>query len=161
MASRKELIKILHVLRAKLRIGEDDYRAMLAAYKAQDTGLPAESSTELSDGNLRLLVDALTAEARSAGVWKKRKYRADTLAGRPCDYASPDQIAMLEAMWSDVSRLTTAADREQALDVFIHRRFHRGGVRMIERELVPKIAHALKQMKAQKLRKTRGEQLPC
>jgi hypothetical protein len=62
--------------------------------------------------------------------------------------ATPKQINMLDAMWRQVSRAKTDEERRIAFDRFIHRRFHRGGVMMIERELVPNVVTALKAMGA-------------
>jgi hypothetical protein len=144
----KDQIMLLHVLKTKLRMSEDEYRSALQAYGAY-------SSTELSEADATKLVRSFTDRAIAAGVWKKprKRSRREGLKdfGRPHPgelMATSKQINMLDAMWRQVSRAKTDEERRIAFDRFIHRRFHRGGVMMIERELVPNIVTALKAMGA-------------
>lgn len=142
-------VRQIHILKAKLGMDDDAYRALLAAHGVS-------SSKELSLRDAITLIDQLTARAVTAGVWVKPKSRSkrerigrDSARG-VSGMASRAQINMLEALWSQVSRMQDAASRRQAFDRFIHRRFHRGGLMMVEKELVEKIVRALEAMGAER-----------
>ena len=146
-------VRQIHILKAKLGMDDDTYRALLAAHGVS-------SSKELSLRDAITLIDQLTARAVTAGVWVKPKSRSERERIGPgsasacsraiSDMASRAQINMLEALWSQVSRMQDAASRRQAFDRFIHRRFHRGGLMMVEKGLVEKIVRALEAMGAER-----------
>ncbi len=151
----RDQIKMLHVLRAKLRMSEEDYRTTLQSYGVL-------SSTELSASQAVSLLTALETKAIALGVWKKyprdskRRGRSGQEGLRTGDgrvdleirMATPDQINMLDAMWKQVSRSKDDASRKRAFNLFIHRRFHRGSLLMVEESLVHKIVRALEAMGA-------------
>jgi hypothetical protein len=149
----KDQIMLLHVLKAKLSMSEDEYRAALQAYGAV-------SSTELSMTNAEQLIRAFTERAVAAGTWKRPRKRSrreglqDQRRSHPPQdtMATTAQINMLDGMWRQVSRATDDEMRRRAFDKFIHHRFHRGGLMMVERMLVPRIVRALEAM---------GAEVPC
>lgn len=149
----KDQIMLLHVLKAKLNMSEDEYRAALQAYSAV-------SSTELSFTNAEQLIRAFTERAVAAGTWKRPRKRSRREGLKDYHRPHPDaatmatthQINMLDAMWRQVSRAQSDDERRVAFDKFIHRRFGRGGLMMVERDLVPRIVRALEAM---------GAEAPC
>ncbi len=148
----RDQIMLLHVLKAKLRMTEDEYRASLQAYGAV-------TSTELSAADAAKLIRAFTDRALAAGVWQRPRKRSrqeglkDFGRSHPgAIMATSKQINMLDAMWRQVSRAKTDDERRRAFDKFIHHRFRRGGLMMVERELVPRIVNALEAM---------GAEAPC
>ena len=56
----------------------------------------------------------------------------------------------IEAMWKDVSYMTTDEDREAAFRKFIEKRFHVSDIRFITQEMVHKIIKTLQAMKSYK-----------
>jgi hypothetical protein len=153
MADRATNIKLVHILKAKLHMDDDAYRSLLTRYRVDGVAREAVSSTELCDADLQDLVDHLTRVAKRAGLWKTQRSRSRAeFGGKPRSrlMASDAQIDMLDAMWSQVTRTTEPVMRRKAFDRFIHNRFHRGGIRMVEAELVHKIVNALEAMGAER-----------
>lgn len=148
MPDEAKLIQLIHTLRSKLGLDDETYRAMLAGYMVAQTRRPAESSKNLSYRQLQDLCKTLTDRAVAAGIWTPWQARVDRdrLASRPTIFATDSQLAMLEGMWALVSRQPDQESRERAFDRFIHRRFHYGGLRMLPRHEVYKVAHALHAM---------------
>lgn len=145
----KQQIMLIHVLKAKLGLSDDEYRAALGGYGVT-------TSVDLSRVQAEELIRTLTDKAVAAGVWEyeRRRTKHERIKGYRVDstgeaMATPEQINMLDAMWSQVSREKRPAERRKKFDRFIHNRFHRGGVRMVEREMVHKIVRALVAMGAQ------------
>jgi hypothetical protein len=142
-------VRQIHVLTSKLRLDDDAYRALLAAHGVT-------SSKNLSKSEAIVLIDRLTTQAVDAGVWvrpvgrSKRERIGRGSARWQNEMATPAQVNMLEAMWSQVTRATTLESRRIAFDRFIHKRFHRGGLMMVEMVLVEKIVRALEAMGAEK-----------
>lgn len=143
MPTSKTLIMLIHTLKSKLGLSDDEYRAVLAGYGV-------ESSAEMDQSQKQDLVEALTRRAVKAGVWKDRRKRS-TREGvdghsRPGNMASPKQINYIEALWRAASRATDDETRRRALDSFIHHRFNRGGLLMVEKSLVKKVIKAIETM---------------
>lgn len=138
MATKQQIIQI-HTLRSKLALTEEEYRTMLASFGV-------ESSVDLDEAQARKLVDALNAHAPKWAPIAEREHVGKRLGMM----ATSDQVNMIEAMWHVTSRVKDPVERRKALDVFIHRRFHRGGLMMVERALVHKIVRALRAMQKQK-----------
>ncbi|MDT8324283.1 MAG: phage protein GemA/Gp16 family protein [Bacteroidota bacterium] len=144
----KKQIMLIHVLKSKLGLSDDEYRAALGAYRVV-------TSVDLSRAQAEQLIRTLTDKAVAAGVWQRPvprskrdslKYRVSS-DGTPM--ATPEQVNMLEAMWTQVSREKRPDARREKFDRFINNRFHRGGLLMVEREMVHKIVRALVAMGAQ------------
>lgn len=151
----REQIKTIHTLKGKLALSDEEYRAMLA-------GFDKASSKELSFNQARLLISQLADKAASIGQWKpsrkspsrtkKEKVsqrRRGSIGRAPIEMATPAQVNAIDAMWAEVSRIKDDPDaRRRALDLFIHRHFRRGGLMMIEAEMVPRVMHTLEKMGA-------------
>lgn len=135
MATKQQIIQI-HTLRSKLALTDEEYRSMLASYGV-------ESSVDLDEAHARSLVEALNTRVKKN--WAPRSER-EHVGKRPGVMATADQINMIEAMWHSVSRVKDPQEQRKALDVFLFRRFHRGGLMMVERALVHKIVRALEEM---------------
>lgn len=145
----KQQIMLIHVLTSKLGMTDDEYRAALGGYGVT-------TSVDLNSTQANEFVKTLTDKAVAAGVWEheRRRTKHEHIKGYRVDstgeaMATPEQINMLDAMWSQVSREQRPAVRRKKFDRFIHNRFHRGGVRMVERDLVHKIVRALVAMGAE------------
>jgi len=74
------------------------------------------------------------------------KHRYDELGHRD-GMASPAQLRMIEGMWMEVSRMTTYAARERALEGFLKRVVNVQQMEWIENWMVQKIINAISHMK--------------
>lgn len=104
--------KKLHALRRALGLDDATYRAVLERYNVA-------SSTELSAKAMASCLDYLEAQAVEAGVWQARG-GAPAPRNRP-GAASDAQLRLVAALWAQVSRQQTEADRKTALEVFTKR----------------------------------------
>jgi hypothetical protein len=142
MASRDQ-IKIIHALKGALELDEGTYRGLVSGYGA-------ESSKDLSVEKARELIDWLTQQAVSAGVWTNRKGKKgrpyEHLAGRDPEMASPAQLRMIAAIWAEVSYAPDAKGREVALRRFLGR-FNCSAMEFLTKAQVSKVLTALNQMK--------------
>lgn len=138
-------IKLIHVLKGALRLDDATYREMLAARFRKTT------SKDLTHSEAADLIAEMEAHAVSQGVWrrKERRKKYDRYGDRP-GFASPKQLRMIEGMWKDVSRATTAEGRTIALRHFLLRIVGVEDLRFLEPEHVRKVVNALKTMKAAK-----------
>jgi hypothetical protein len=155
----RKQIMLLHVLRSKILLTEEDYRAALSSYGV-------ESSTDLTHQQAAELIARFESQATQMGVWKRdrrrsKKERVDDrrFSPRTGPMATTKQIDKIEALWSTVSFVKSDEARRAALDSFIHRRFHRGGLMMVERELVYKVVHAIEEMAMNEDRKRERREL--
>jgi hypothetical protein len=105
-------IKKLHTLKRTLDFDDATYRAVLERYGAS-------SSKNLSAQAMVSCLDYLEAQAVEAGVWQDRG-GAPAPRRRP-GAASDAQLRMIAAMWRQVSRQKSEADRKTALDAFVKR----------------------------------------
>jgi phage-related protein len=141
-------IRLIHTLKSKLALSDDDYRAMLSSYNKT-------SSTSLSDSQAKELTQTLTTMAVKRGVWKKpagRSYKRkwDELGDRP-GMASPAQLRKLEVMWSKVSRQPDAESRSEALVKFVMKITGVSQLDWMEPVHVRKVIRAIEAMQRQGL----------
>lgn len=111
MPTTSQVIKI-HSLRNRLNLDDATYRAVLERYGAS-------SSKKLTAQAMASCLNYLEAQAVEAGVWQSR-------GGAPAPWrrpgaASDAQLRMIAAMWRQVSRQKSEADRKTALDAFVKR----------------------------------------
>lgn len=139
-----EQIKKIHTLKGALGLDDGTYRDMLADKYG------ASSSKGLNVLQAADLIDDLTEKAVSAGVWTVRRGRAkyDDLKGRDKLAATPAQLRMIEAMWRDVSRMTTDEDRAKALRSFVHRIVGVNDLRFLLKADVQRLVKSLENMGA-------------
>ena len=131
----KPQIKIIHCLIHALGIDDDTYRTMLAGYRAT-------SSKNLSFSKAKEIINTLEKRAIQVGVWTKKKGRFEELGYRPC-MALPAQLRKIEALWMQVSRQKTVAEKRRALNVFLENRFKIARIEWLPDTLVPKVLKAL------------------
>ena len=125
---KKHQIKLIHVLKSKAGIDQDLYVEMLGKYGVK-------SSKELSWTKANLFIEELS---KAAGQTFNGYHKSIS----SIDMASADQRAMIEGMWADVSRKTTAADRKTALNHFLER-FGVSHIEWLPRRKVGKVVTAL------------------
>ena len=135
----KSKIKLIHVLKTKLGLTDDEYRILLGTYKV-------ESSKDLSAIQAQHLIDTMYQLAKARGI----STRAAGDSARSRWFASPSQLRLIDARWHDVSRAKTAEERSHALNVWLHKQFGFGGLNMVPRSKVGAIIYAIKQMTQQK-----------
>lgn len=105
---KKEEYRRLHALARILGMDDAAYRDMLMDRYG------VRSSKELHSATRKALIRDLTSQ-----VSIKSK-RFNDLKDRQ-DKATPAQLRAVEAMWNQVTRMETAADKRKALDSFVHR----------------------------------------
>lgn len=144
----KQQIKMIHILKSKLALSDNEYRDHVA--QCNERGVT--SSKDMTHGEAQNLLWRLSSMANGKGIrwtnWQGRKKYND-FAGRD-DRATPLQMRKIEAMWKDVSYMTTDEDRATAFRKFIEKRFHVSDIRFITQEMVHKIIKTLQAMKSYK-----------
>lgn len=109
----KAQIARIHILRKEKGIEEEIYREMLK------TRYNVASSRELTYQQATRLIQDL------GGHWEHNpntsRYQSDP--GNREGMASPAQLRMIHALWSEVSYLSDKEARETALDRFLYKRF--------------------------------------
>jgi len=130
-------IKRIHTVKNALGLTDMQYRLALEQYHVF-------SSKQLTEAQAGQFVSELENVAVSRGKWVRPWRKYQHLGGRK-DMATPKQLRMIEAMWADVSRAGTAADRAAALKKFLLR-FEIAAIEDIRWYDVRKIVAALKAM---------------
>lgn len=131
-------IKRIHALKSRLAIPDAAYRSMLRDYRVY-------SSKQLTVTDAAQFIWFLQQNAERLGKWDRPGRKYDHLAGRK-GMATPKQLRMIEAMWADVTRATTQAERDASLKSFLAR-FQVNGMECVEFFHVHKIVAALEMMK--------------
>lgn len=145
--STKEQRKKIGCLRKLLGLKDDLYREMLFER------FNAVSSTKLTISQANEFYKELKKKAIEEGLIKPRsinafqKYNYNNLNNRDSDMATPKQLRMIEAMWSEVSRIQNTKDRKTALNTFINRICGVENIRFLKKSAVAKIIKAIKSMK--------------
>lgn len=151
-------IKMLHVLKSKLQLTEDEYRR-----RVEDMSVFGRSCKDLTFEEAEMLIALWRGEAIEKGVWKegrrrpggfKKKY--ENLGRRP-GMGTPAQLRMIEGMWSDVSRYNHAVERERALRAFIAKRYKVSDITFLSSRDVCSVVKALESMKADATKKMEEE----
>ncbi len=96
----KKQIAAIHVLKAKLKLSDENYRAILSGYGV-------ESSKDLNEKDAKDLIKRLNAVANK----DNREFRYIP------DRATPRQIRKIKALWQNYSRAKT----EESLNKFVKR----------------------------------------
>lgn len=139
-------IKMIHILKNALKMADSTYYYYM--FKAFGVTSSKDLSYLQGEGFMIFLKD----EAISAGVWNcagPEKYQK--LKGRP-GYATPDQLAFIEGLWLQVSRVNPEM-RANALRVFLHRQTGVSDLRFLKDTHVVKVITALQAMKLQQQNK--------
>jgi hypothetical protein len=145
-------VKIIHCLKSKLKMSDDDYTAMLSAFGVTSSKLL--TTTQAMD-----IIKKLEAAAVSIGAWEKpvwtrpaRKERSydtkkyDDLGDRP-GKASAAQLRLMEVLWAQKSFQPDAKSRAIALDSFIHRIVGVQSLLWVEQDQVQRIVKAIQSIK--------------
>ncbi len=131
-------IKRIHSVKNALGLTDTQYRLALEQYHVY-------SSTQLTESQAAQFISELENIAVSKGKWSRPWRKYQHLDGRT-GMATAKQLRMIEAMWKDVSRAATNANRAAALNVFL-KRFGADSLENVEYHAVGNIVHALKAMK--------------
>lgn len=151
----KAQIKMIHTLKSKLSMTDETYRTLLSQYRKRAVypPEPAESSKDLAFESAKQLIAFLNDLAAQTTDWVNHSHsRFESVSRRP-GFASKGQLEKIWLMWKRVSWAKTDRAMATALDLFIFRKFERGGLMMVEAELVPKIVKAIDEMQKQQDRK--------
>jgi hypothetical protein len=150
LAITTEQIKLIHVLKKRLAWDDETYRHYL------HHNFDVSSSKSLSYSGAGQCIMRMSAilndtlkpvEVKESGKWGWGKEKFETLAGRdPEKFATPKQLRMLDAMWSDVSRAGNASARDAAFEVFLKRRFKIISIAAISQADVGRIRRVLQVM---------------
>jgi hypothetical protein len=136
-------IKILHTVKSKLGLDQDTWRDVLSGYNV-------ETSKHLSFHQAAELISRLVNQAVESGVWEKQsQQRYENYRDRR-GWATPNQLRMLEGMWSEVSVANTAEDKRKAFEKFVRNHFGIGKPEWIPQYMVVKISFTIKIMKQQR-----------
>lgn len=133
----------IHVLKARLGLDDDHYRDLL------HEGYRVRSCVNLSMVDAADFIHKLETWTYSAGA--HRKY--DRFAGRDRDMATPAQLRKIDVLWRQVSRQTTARDRDAALNKMVKRITGINDLRWIEKRHVGKILNTVQTMINQEKRR--------
>lgn len=143
MQDTKQKIKLIHTLKSKLKLSEEDYRQRVQALHGFSM-----TSLDLSDDEMDQLINQLKAEAILKKVWnnyeKKRKY--DNLGTRP-GMASPAQLRLIEFKWAQKSFLHDPAQRAQALRHYCFRITKKNDLTFLESRDASKLIKSIESMK--------------
>lgn len=136
-------IKAIHAALHKIGLDDDAYRAML------NERYRVKSCKNLTWRQAEELLDFLNGKSSNRPpVPGPRSLKYTDLDGRP-GMCSGKQARMIEAMWAEVSRATTAEDREHALWVFLRRITGVDHFRFLKGWQVEKVVKALETMRDQ------------
>jgi len=146
-------IKKIHTLKGALALDDATYRALLSGY------FQVASSKELSSIHASELITDLEHKAVAAGKWEQRdKFPASSshaprqgkryvdLETRRGNMASPAQLRMIEAQWTDVTRAKTPEDSKKALRHFLERVAKVSDLRFLDSQAAGKVINALTAM---------------
>ena len=151
MASRPQ-IAMIHTLKSKLGMDDDDYRAMLS-------GFGVESSKDLSTADAKAFIESLMSQIKGGGKVHSWQYgdttaMADKILNGKARYAASNEVATyaqqakIRRLWDTVSRVPEP-DRARALNNFLEKRFGISHIQWLPRERVGKVIHTLQVMEKQ------------
>lgn len=127
----------IHVLKSKLQLQDDDYRALLRSL-TQKT-----STKDMSDRERQQVRDHMQALAERMGVAKPLQRRATTFAQRKAA-ASPRERKVW-AIWLDMARRGLVHNKSaQALDAFVQRQTGVSALRWCSAAQLDAVIEALK-----------------
>ena len=140
----KEQIKIIHTLKSKMGMSDRAYRQRLGRVGVKSC---KEMTYERAKGFIHYLkIDA----AKKLGKTYARN-------GYGAKHITPAQMAMVRAMWAEISYLTDPNEREAALSHLVENKFHVSVISWMPRWQVPKLVSLLRAMKADMLGKQTRE----
>ncbi|MDI1471907.1 hypothetical protein THER_1667 [Thermodesulfovibrio sp. N1] len=156
MKITKGQIRIIHTLKNRLGWDESQYRGFLM----WNTDRFVTSSLELSYEEAERIIIKMRHKAVMAGVWQDRQRKYDELDGRE-NMATAAQLRKIEAIWAEVSRAKTEAERKKALRNLLWKKFRITDIRFLEDWQVRKVIKMLEAMKERKYGKKKEEATPA
>ena len=149
MATRPQ-IAMIHTLKSKIGMADDQYRAMLE-------GFGVESSKDLSTSGAKSVIETLMGMVKGGGRAPVRSVGgnnvlADEILSGKVRYAASNEVATyaqqekIRRLWYEVSR---APEPDAALNNFLEKRFRISHLAWLPRESVGKVLHTLKAMQKQ------------
>lgn len=143
MASKAQIITI-HALRRTLKLEDGEYYGMLESYGVKH-------SNELSFESAKALLDRLSKIAEACGKWKRNTTgkRHEHLADRVGDFATPKQLRMIEALWTEVTFVRGTDEQRKALRHFLDKHFRVSALQFLTQDKVGKVIRTLQAMKRQ------------
>lgn len=162
MQITKQQIKLIHTLKSKLKLSEDDYRSRVMGHSSGFNG----SSLDMSYSEANDLLKDLEKEAVEKGVWTRRGDSADrprkydNLSNRP-GMASPAQLRKIEIMWGQKSFLHDPAQRAQALRHYCFRITKKSDLTFLESRDASKLIKSIESMKRRERHEIKGCEIMC
>lgn len=141
----REKLALIHVAKAKLRMGEEDYRALLAGTAG------VRSAAELSAAGFKAVMRRMAQlgfESRSAGATHMLAPHVRATDGLRPGMATPAQIETIRGMWANWHG---QAD-ERALSRWIEGRYGISALRFCDVQTAQKAIEGLKAMLARQTR---------
>jgi hypothetical protein len=135
----KKQVQIIHVLKSKLGMDETTYRDILATFKVA-------SSKSLTGAKAKELINLLVGQMDDKFISRPGQLPYEELGERK-GYASPKQLRMLAAMWSDVSVQPDAASKRKAFRRFLRNRFGVSHEAWLPRHMVERVKKTLDAMR--------------
>ena len=137
--------QMIGYFRKLLKLDDDTYRDMLS-------GFGVNSSLQLEYNDANSLIDVLKANAVKMGFYEPKlnnyqKY--ENLKNRPRGMATPAQLKLINVLWKSVSTKETDAQKEIALNRFIHNITGKNHIHFLEQDDVKKVIKAIKTMQIQ------------
>ncbi len=159
--------KRIHALKRQLGWDDEMYRLTLKSW------FDVESSSELSYSGANECIKLMGGQIDALGKKKASPSRKfvdrgdgkritgefffDVPARREGAWATTAQLWKIWYQWKAISRQTTDADRKSAFRVWLKNHFNLSDFKMIQREHVSKILHALESMQHQQSNKSQHE----
>ena len=139
-------ITMIHTLKSKIGLSDDDYCAMLESFSV-------ESSKDLTSSDCKLFIGSLLKLAGQEGkttAFPSRKIRAfdGSKSASSNDTSTYAQQSKIKHLWAAVSRVSEA-DQPRALNQFLEKRFAISRLEWLPRESVGKVIRTLETMAKQ------------
>lgn len=142
MALSRKKISLIHVAKARMNLGDENYRRVLRAVAG------VSSSRDLDDRGFEALMDYFNSLGFKS-TWQKKN-----LGYRPM-MASPAQVALIRHLWAEY---TDGEGDDLSLGKWLSRTFKVAALRFLPVDLAPKAITALKAMNKRKPVRTKDSQ---
>lgn len=158
-------VRLIHIYKARLRMDDDTYRAMLRDRFGVESStlLTPTQAQELTSDLYGLLPESDRAKvapptARVGQGGNRRRF--ESFANRDDHFATPAQLRMLEAEWTRHSRMPTVQEKRNALVSFLQNRFKITRLEWIRREQVGSILRAITRVRPDATPRTKTTKQP-
>lgn len=131
---------IIHVLKGKLKLSDEHYRDMLAAYDVTSAADKKFTHTDAKE-----FIKILSNMCKNNGIETRRQ--------QPHGMITLAQMDKTRAIWFEVSKQDTIDKKKKALDTFIENKFGPSKLEWVPSEMVSKIIRTLEAMRETSCRK--------